>query len=112
MPGPDDKTSEVWKEQDTNPERCGFCGSTNIAKQGDFFRCNACGHDWPAAVDKAGEPVDINTRVDRLEKVTNLQTSMIDVLLAHPNFSIQDLTDQEAEIVVKYNLYRRESTVE
>lgn len=99
MPGPEDKTTDVWKDHDVNPTRCGSCGSDKIGLVGDFFQCIACGHQWAKRVERGVQY--------SAEQRLALHDGMLKVLLAHTTLSMQDMTDEEMESVAAFNEYMR-----
>lgn len=112
MPGPEDKTADVWKDHDVNPTRCGSCGSDNIGKQGDFFRCNACGHDWAVRVDPASIPLTLEQRIDKLEAIIRLHDEIIELIFIRAlDGPITQFDDEEMKVIMKYNEYRRSGTL-
>jgi uncharacterized Zn finger protein (UPF0148 family) len=96
MPG-SEEVEDAWKDQDISPERCGFCGSPNIGKSGDFFNCRACGHDWAARVDEANKPASIEQRLERLEKVVTFQSLMLDLVISQLPARFEELMTPEGK---------------
>lgn len=108
-------TDDPWKDHDIDPQRCGFCGAVKekITVQGDSFVCSQCGRDWPKRVvpDK-NPPMTLEQRLDRLEQIVKLHDEIIELIFTRAlEGPITQFDDEEMQVILKYNQYRRDGTL-